>query len=134
MAIVYLLYKGPVQLDTLAMVRYLHSQGIDLQPALCVERQHPEWVAALPSIEVFANSPETSRARRLEEAVGSRGSSSRESRLARSDARLEHMQSSERFVGIEACTEFFERESGVRGVLDKAMHFMETHPRYEIKN
>lgn len=46
----YTLYKGPIQLDTLAIVQYLHSRGIALQPGLIVERNYPNYVTQLPSI------------------------------------------------------------------------------------
>jgi hypothetical protein len=47
----YILYKNPIQLDTLAIVQYLHSLGCNAQPRLCIERGHPAWVTELPSIE-----------------------------------------------------------------------------------
>lgn len=47
----YVLHKAPVQLDTLRIVRYLHSIGVDATPFYCVERGHPLWVTELPSIE-----------------------------------------------------------------------------------
>lgn len=52
----YTLHKHPVQLDTLAIVQYLHSSGVRAEPARCVERCHPEWVTELPAIEVDATS------------------------------------------------------------------------------
>lgn len=47
----YILYKNPIQLDTLAIVQYLHSCGCHAQPKYCIERGHPAWVTELPSIE-----------------------------------------------------------------------------------
>ena len=51
MMIQYTLFKNPVQLDTLAIVQYLHSCGVQAEPAQCIERCHPAWVTQLPSIE-----------------------------------------------------------------------------------
>lgn len=45
----YVLYKNPIQLDTLAIVRYLHALGHNAQPTSIVERNHP--VATLPAIQ-----------------------------------------------------------------------------------
>ena len=45
----YTLCKNPVQVDTLAAVRYLHSQGFDARPAVVYERHHPSWGTPLPS-------------------------------------------------------------------------------------
>ena len=47
----YTLFKNPVQLDTLAIVQYLHSCGVKAEPSRCIERCHPAWVTQLPSIE-----------------------------------------------------------------------------------
>ena len=47
----HVLYKEPVQLETLAIVRYLMSVRIDLRPRACVERNHPQWATELPAIE-----------------------------------------------------------------------------------
>ena len=48
----YVLYKNPVQPDTLAVVRYLHSVLPTLAacPAACVERNHPPRVTELPAV------------------------------------------------------------------------------------
>lgn len=47
----YVLYKNPIQLDTLAIVQYLHAQGVgNVLPTHCVERSHPAWVVELPAI------------------------------------------------------------------------------------
>jgi hypothetical protein len=49
----YILYKNPVQSDTLAQVQYLHWLGHEHgRPCQIVERNHPEWAAAhLPSVQ-----------------------------------------------------------------------------------
>lgn len=47
----YILYKNPIQLDTLYIVQYLHSIGINIIPKYCIERNHPKWATELPSIE-----------------------------------------------------------------------------------
>lgn len=47
----YTLYKQPIQLETLAIVRYLHAMGVDARPAAIIERMHPAWVTELPAIE-----------------------------------------------------------------------------------
>lgn len=46
----YTLYKNPIQLDTLAMVQYLHSLGVKANLSRCIERCHPAWVTQLPTI------------------------------------------------------------------------------------
>lgn len=51
----YTLYKNPVQPETLAIVQYLHSRGISLQPNLIVERNYPSFVTQLPSIYYMNN-------------------------------------------------------------------------------
>lgn len=63
----YTLYKNPVQLDTLAIVQFLHSIGVRAEPSRCIERCHPAWVTQLPSImddttgEVFVGLHECER-------------------------------------------------------------------------
>ena len=48
----YILYKNPIQIDTLEIVQYLYSLGHkDAVPNCCIERNHPSWVTQLPSIE-----------------------------------------------------------------------------------
>lgn len=49
----YVLLKKPIQKETLKIVRWLNAQGINAQPARIVERNYPEWVTELPSIEVI---------------------------------------------------------------------------------
>ena len=46
----YILYKNPVQLDTLAIVQYLSFLGQPCLPSQIIERNHPAWVTDLPSI------------------------------------------------------------------------------------
>lgn len=46
----YILYKNPIQLDTLFIVQYLDSLNITLTPEYCIERNHPQQVSVLPSI------------------------------------------------------------------------------------
>lgn len=45
----YTLYKNPVELETLAMVRYLFTQDAILLPTVIIERGHPPGIQ-LPSI------------------------------------------------------------------------------------
>lgn len=47
----YTLYKNPVQLDTLYIVQYLHYNKINFQPSIIIERNHPQFITELPSIE-----------------------------------------------------------------------------------
>ena len=47
----YVLYKNPIQLDTLYIVKYLYYNEIKLIPKYCIERNHPSWVIVFPSIE-----------------------------------------------------------------------------------
>jgi hypothetical protein len=54
MTYTYILYKNPIQLDTLEIVHYLHSHGYKhVAPACCIERNHPAWVTMLPAIETM---------------------------------------------------------------------------------
>lgn len=46
----YYRYKHPVQLDTLALVQYLHSAGKDYRPVRIYEINHPDEITELPSI------------------------------------------------------------------------------------
>lgn len=48
----YILYKKPIQLETLNIVRYLHSHHINLLPDAVYERNYPNNVTELPSILV----------------------------------------------------------------------------------
>ena len=80
----YILYKHPVQKETLAIVQYLfHARSILLLPTCCIERNHPDWATDLPSIETEER----------------------------------------RYVGLNECVEFFERQSGVDGVFALATDF-----------
>jgi hypothetical protein len=48
----YVLYKKPIQLETLEIVQYLHSLGHrNVTPLCCIERNYPFWVTELPAIE-----------------------------------------------------------------------------------
>ncbi len=47
----YVLYKNPIQLDTLACVQYLFSKGIDARPSYIVERNYPTFCTDLPTIK-----------------------------------------------------------------------------------
>jgi hypothetical protein len=47
----YILYKNPVQLDTLAVVQYLHFMGhTDLLPQSIFERCFPGEISQLPAV------------------------------------------------------------------------------------
>ena len=46
----YILYKNPVQLETLHIVQYLHSQNITFLPNVIIERNYPSYVTELPTI------------------------------------------------------------------------------------
>lgn len=46
----YALCKNPVQLDTLNIVRYLHSIGVEARPSVVYERNHPAWATCLPAV------------------------------------------------------------------------------------
>ena len=52
--VVYTLYKNPVQHDTLMIVQYLHSIGIDARPSVIYEREYPPYVRVIPSIIDFS--------------------------------------------------------------------------------
>lgn len=43
----YILYKNPIQLETLAIVRYYNIQENRTFP----EINHPSWATSLPSVE-----------------------------------------------------------------------------------
>ena len=48
----YILYKNPVQTETLEIVQYLYYIGkTDVLPSWCIERNYPIWVKQLPAIE-----------------------------------------------------------------------------------
>jgi hypothetical protein len=47
----YILYKKPIQLETLYIVQYLYYLRIICIPKCCIERNYPIWVNDLPSIE-----------------------------------------------------------------------------------
>jgi hypothetical protein len=55
----FVLYKNPVQADTLDIVRFLHSASIfDASPSCCIERNWPPWVTELPAIKDLADGTE----------------------------------------------------------------------------
>jgi hypothetical protein len=45
----YILYKNPIQLDTLQIVRYLHYTKKEI-PSCCIERNWPPIITELPAI------------------------------------------------------------------------------------
>jgi hypothetical protein len=49
-SIEYILYKNPIQLETLYIVQYIHSLGISLLPKAIFERGIPIEIYKLPSI------------------------------------------------------------------------------------
>lgn len=55
MALKYILYKNPVQFETLAIVQYLYSLGIDMRPNVILEQGHPKECVVLPSIMDVSN-------------------------------------------------------------------------------
>ena len=50
----YVLYKAPIQLETLCVVQYLYALGIDLRPTSVVERNHSVRATALPAVHEVA--------------------------------------------------------------------------------
>lgn len=46
----YVLYKKPIQLETLNIVQYLHSQNINFLPNVIIEKNYPSYVTELPTI------------------------------------------------------------------------------------
>lgn len=91
----YTLYKNPIQLDTLAIVQYLHSIGTDMRPQKIIERLFPEWVTELPSIE--------------------------------------ETYSGTQYVGMQQCVQFWEQQSGVTQLQQKAAKFKHDYPNYRIE-
>lgn len=65
----YILYKNPIQYDTLYIVQYLHYLGINIIPTCCIERNHPSWVNELPSIETISKEKEKERYVGLNECI-----------------------------------------------------------------
>lgn len=48
-----ILFKNPIQYDTLYIVRYLHSLGFhDSVPNHIIERNHPTYIKELPTLSV----------------------------------------------------------------------------------
>lgn len=46
----YILYKNPIQMETLSIVQYLYSEGIIFIPKAIFERSYPSEISKLPSI------------------------------------------------------------------------------------
>lgn len=46
----YILYKNPIELRLLAIVRYLHYLKINSEPNCCIERNYPNQIIKLPTI------------------------------------------------------------------------------------
>ena len=88
----YTLYKNPIQPDTLDIVQYLASLGVNLQPSSIIERGHPPEVLPLPSI-----------------------------------VDTEKMLL---YRGLEGCVQFYEDQSGIQGILQKARLFKAKNPNY----
>jgi hypothetical protein len=91
----YTLYKNAIQYDTLAIVQYMHSKGIDARPNACIERCHPQWATKLPSIETSDGT---------------------------------------RYVGLNACIEFYESVADERDLLHKATVFKAAYSDYRIQD
>ena len=89
----YILYKAPIHLETIHIVQYLHSLGINIWPQYCIERNHPAWVSSLPTIETADGT---------------------------------------RYIGLDACIQFFESETGIHDLLQKATEFKRINPEYRI--
>ena len=47
----YILYKQPIQLETLNIVQYLHNQLMNLLPSVIFERNYPPHITDLPAIQ-----------------------------------------------------------------------------------
>lgn len=47
----YILYKKPIQLETLNIVQYLHSKNITFLPSMIIEKNYPKFVTELPTIQ-----------------------------------------------------------------------------------
>lgn len=92
-SIMYTLYKNPIQLDTLYIVQFLHSIGINFQPSLVIERNYPSFVTDLPTI----------------------------------------VHNNMIYSGIEKVISFYEQNSGITNLLEKAKEFKMQNPKYTIK-
>jgi hypothetical protein len=46
----YVLYKNPIQLETLNIVQYLHYNNIIFLPNTIIERNYPHFITELPTI------------------------------------------------------------------------------------
>lgn len=50
----YILFKNPIQYDTLSIVQYLFTKGIDVKPKMVIERNYPNYITETPSIYIIA--------------------------------------------------------------------------------
>lgn len=99
----YILYKNPIQLETLQIVQYLHSQNITLLktqqgnipllPTAIVERSYPSFISHLPTIVCQGI----------------------------------------KYEGLEGVVLFYETGSGINGLLEKSAEFKKQNPKYTIK-
>jgi len=46
----YVLYKNPIQLETLHIVQYLYQENVHFLPSIIIERSYPIFVTNLPTI------------------------------------------------------------------------------------
>lgn len=46
----YVLYKNPIQINTLYIVQYLHYNKINFLPSIIIERNYPHFITELPTI------------------------------------------------------------------------------------
>ena len=89
----YILFKNPIQLDTLAIVQYLYYHKIVFLPTTIVEKNLPDFVSELPTI-VYNKTV---------------------------------------YCGLKDCVELYEKISGIKNLLHKALKFKEENPKYTIK-
>lgn len=107
----YVLYKLPIQTETLSIVQYLHHEAPHLRqrPFACVERNHPDWIAnamSLPAIEVLDDP-----------------------HLYNAGTRMRT-----RYSGLQECVDFFETYSGVSNLTRRASDFKRDNPFYRINS
>jgi hypothetical protein len=46
----YVLYKNPIQLETLHIVQYLYQENVHFLPSIIIERSYPIFITNLPTI------------------------------------------------------------------------------------
>ena len=102
----YVLYKQPIQTETLSIVQYLHHEAPHLKPRpfACVERNHPDWIEdtmSLPAIEITDDPGIRMRTR---------------------------------YSGLQECVDFFETYSGVSNLTRRASDFKRDNPFYRINS